>query len=55
MEVWEWKEREENGEIGGEVFEMGVRSGQRNARILSKRRTAKGKVKGKNRATGMEI
>lgn len=44
-----------NEEIGEEVFEMGVRSGQRNAKILDKRGTAKRKVERKSRTTGMRI
>lgn len=37
------------------IFEMDVRSGQRNARILDKRRTAKRKVEQKSRTTEMRI
>lgn len=44
-----------NGEIGGEVFEMDVRSGQRNARILDKRGTTKRKVERKSRTTDEDL
>jgi len=54
VEVWGWREREVMEKLE-EIFEMGVRSRQRNARLLGKRGTAERKVEGKSRATGMGI